>query len=270
MNRNIVFDIDGTIARAVSYQPEKVVEQVKAKFGTEFYKRHCIDAYNYPHFIRPGFYALFKWLYQNEAKLFFFSTGIEERNIELVDKLMQISFPDNYKKVEYKVFSRQHCVNTNSGFNAMNHEMQGLFFGNLKKKLAGYVVPKEEIADTLLIDDDRSYLAKGEEKNLIYVREGLYYIEEAQRNQYIYFLTSYYIAGLLSEIFNLQKEKGYSLIDATYILQVEREGSELDRNFHYEGISRQEYYKTGFQILKQIDPTLELYYSIPETRPEHI
>lgn len=271
MKRNIVFDIDGTIARAETFLSEELIEEIKAKYGADYYERHSVVAYNYPHLIRPGFYALFKWLHQNGAKLFFFSTGIEERNVELIDKLMKIAFPENYKNVDYEVFSRQHCVDTNIGAqHATEHELQGLFFGNLKKKLAGHIVPENELANTLLIDDDRSYLAKGEEKNLVYVKDRMHKICNEHNNPYIYFLTAYYLAGLLSEIFKLQKEKGYSLIDAAYILQVEREDDKLDRDFFYQGISRQEYYESGYNILKQIDPTLKLYCQIPETRPEYL
>ena len=102
---NFVFDIDGAMAIAVDYEPLIVAEKVKKEFGVLFYEEYCLEAYNYPHYIFPGYYALLKWLHGQGGKIFFFSSGIEERNVELAKKVMAKAFFDD-GEVGYQVFSR--------------------------------------------------------------------------------------------------------------------------------------------------------------------
>ncbi len=265
-NGNFVFDIDGAIAIAVSYQPEKIEAAVKAKLGEAYFVKHCLTACNYPHYIFPGYYALFKWLHQQGGKIFFFSSGVEERNVELVDKMMQMSFGDAVSNVEYKVFSRQHCIDTTSfRQDDMREKYQSFFYGQKKKKLGGIVVPEAELPNTLLIDDDTSYMVKGEEYNFISIRDNSSYLQEDRdETSFIYFHKACYLAGLFSTLFDLVREKGISLMEAAKFVQIDSEGVELSRSFYYPCKNRSKFFIQGLEILKEIDPTLQFYYKVPK------
>ena len=270
MPGNFVFDIDGTIAIVADYQAEEVEKSVKAKFGDEFFNEHCLTAYGYPHYIFPGYYALFKWLHSIGGKIFFFSSGIEERNVELADKIMKKSFGEAVSEVEYRVFSRQHCVDTNDlPFNEAREKYQSYFWGKRKKKLSGIVVPETELPNTLLIDDDYSYMIKGEEYNFVYVRYTHMYLQSFNTGAYnetdgfSKFHKAYYLAGLFSKMFEVREDKKISLVEAAKYVQIDMEGKELNKDFFYPGTGRIEYFITGKEILQRFDPALEFYYSIP-------
>jgi hypothetical protein len=268
---NFVFDIDGAIAIAATYQAEKIEAAVKAKLGDAYFAKHCLTACNYPHYIFPGYYALFKWLHQQGGKVYFFSSGVEERNVELVEKMMQMSFGDAFKSIDYKVFSRQHCIDTTGFFkeDEMREKYQSFFYGQKKKKLGGIVVPEEDMPNTLLIDDDTSYMVKGEEYNFISIRDNSDYLQEGRDDRsFVYFHKALYLAGLFSTLFDLVQEQGMSLMEAAKFVQIDSEGVELSSNFYYPGKNRRKFFIKGFDILKKIDPTLELYYNIAEDRKD--
>ncbi|MBI4645027.1 MAG: hypothetical protein HY738_00140 [Bacteroidia bacterium] len=264
---NFVFDIDGAVAIVADYEKEKVEKDVKKKLGIKYFKKHCLVGYGYPHYIFPGYYALFKWLHSKGGKIIFFSSGIEERNIDIVDKIMKMSFGDSVSEVEYKVFSRHHCIDTNLLTDRGAEKYQSHFYGQRKKKLAGIVVPEEELPHTLLIDDDNSYMVKGEEYNFVYLRYCYQYLQEGRYREsesFTIFHRAYYLAGLFSKIFNIREEKNISLVEAAKYVQIDFEGKELSRDFYYPGTERIEYYINGLDILNQIDPALKFYYDIPK------
>jgi len=264
---NFVFDLDGAIAIIAEYDREKVEENIKIKYGTEYFSKHCITALNHPHYIFPGYYALFRWLHSKGGKIFFFSSGVEERNIELVDKLMKMSFGDSISDIEYKIFSRQHCIDTANMDSEIGDKYQSFFWGQRKKKLADIVVPENELQNTLLIDDDNSYMVKGEELNFVYLRYTYTYLHDDKiinQEAYVYFLRAYYLAGLFSKIFEVKAEQNITLTEAAKYVQIDLTGKELSKDFYYPSVYIPEYYCKGYEILKQIDNTLELYYEIPK------
>ena len=142
MNGNFVFDLDGVIAIGTDFNKENTEKNIKEKFGIEYFTKHCLNIYNYPYYIFSGYYALFKWLHLQGENLFFFSSGTEKRNIELVDKLMKMSFGDSVSDVAYKVFSRHHCIDTADMESEEEQKYQNHFNGQRKKKLSGIVVPE--------------------------------------------------------------------------------------------------------------------------------
>jgi hypothetical protein len=268
-NGNIVFDIDGAITRAVDYQIEKEDKAIREKFSAEYYAQYALSACNFPHYIFPGTYALIKWLHEGGNKIFFFSSGVEERNVELVEKIMIKTFGDA-AAVPYKVFSRQHCVDTTRfyGDEAKERKFQSFFYGQKKKKLADIVVPQAEMDHTLLIDDDTSYMTKGEEYNFIELSYTSDYIDPGygEIGHFIKFHKSYYLAGLLSKIFEVATEKDITLVDAAKFVQIDSEGAELSGDFYYPSKKRLEYYTNGLAILRKIDPTLEFHYPVPTAK----
>lgn len=264
MKPNFVFDIDGAMAIPVDMRIQETLDGVKSKFGEEYFEKYCIYAKGYPHLVYPGYYELFQWLHSIGGNLYFFSSGVKERNIEFTQKFMEKSFGS--KKVEYKVFSREDCIDTTHD-REKSDIYQSFFYGQKKKKLGGIVVPEEELSNSLLIDDDSSYMTKGEEYNLILLRYSYIYLEESplrDLERFVKFHKAFYLAGLFSKIFEVQKEKELSLIEAAKFVQIDSENSVLSMNFYYPCTNRIDYYPIGKQILNQINPTLDFYYLIPE------
>ena len=263
MNANFVFDLDGAIAIGADYEREKTEKGIKEKFGIEYFTKHCLYVYNWPYYIFPGYYALFRWLHSKGERILFFSSGTEERNVELVDKLMKMSFGDSASEIGYKIFSRHHCIDTAEMERVESDKYQSCFLGQRKKKLSGIVVHEDELQNTLLIDDDNSYMVKGEEYNFIYVRYCYLYLQDTESiysDPFHYFHRAYYLAGLFSKMFETMENNKVSLIEAAKYVQIDIEGKELNRDFQYPGIDRTEYYTKGLEILKQFDSTLEFYY----------
>lgn len=105
-NKRIVFDIDGTIATALGmYEPEKQLQPYIEDYGATFIEHHTISAMDVPHLIYPGYYALLRWLHQQEWAIDFFSSGVEQRNRELADELMRRCFGTELASISYRVFS---------------------------------------------------------------------------------------------------------------------------------------------------------------------
>jgi hypothetical protein len=264
---NFVFDIDGAMAIAVSYQPEKEEKAVKDKLGEEYFQKYCLEALKYPHYIFPGYYALFQWLNNSGGKIFFFSSGVEERNVELAAKMMKMSFGEDIP--EYKVFSRQHCIDTSSPFKYEENQekYQSFFYGQRKKKLGGIVVPEEEVPNTLLIEDDTSYMVKGEEYNLISLRYAHEYTQEhayKKEEGFFDFHRAYYLAGLFSKIYEVRESQNMTLVEAAKFVQIDSEGGVLSRDFYYPVNKKVAYYTKGLEILQRFDPTLKFYYDLPK------
>lgn len=137
MKRNIVFDIDSCMAEAIRYNPEKYIEELRNEFGEKFTDELIIDAHEYAHRIFPGFYALWQWLHQQDINIMVFSTGIKERNEELISKMVEKSFQTLNKedRPHIKVFSRDDTIDTERIHPRENRkEYQSFWFGNQKEK----------------------------------------------------------------------------------------------------------------------------------------
>lgn len=286
---NFVFDIDGTMTKAMSkYDLEQEEQRAKERLGEAFMERHTIMAVNYPHYVYPGLYALFRWLHAKGGRLFFFSSGVEERNLEFTAEFMRRAFGEQADEVPYQVYSRHHCIDTP---HLDRHEpgagaaYQSFYYGQLKKKLAGVVVAPEELPHTLLIDDDASYMVKGEEYNFLRLRYPHRYFSPFEEEdswlpekgeldlsgfyarEFITFHQAYYIAGILEAIFEHQAAEQLTLIEAAKQVQIDREGEVLSREFYYPSTFRFSYFRRGLEILRGLDPTLQFYF--PAILQEH-
>ncbi len=263
MKLNVIFDIDSCIAKAVRYNSKEEIEGVEDKLGKETTADLLLTAYDYPHFIFPGFYALWEWLYRQGANIMVFSTGIKERNVELIEKFAERSFRtiDKDKRPEVKVFSRDDCFDTEKFRHEDRDQYQSCWFGNLKKKLSGVVVSEEDLPYSLLVDDDRSYVGVGEEKNLIYVCSSFeYYPHTEDDDGFRSFHKAYYTCGLLKKIMAVMEERNLTPNLAAEYVQAELEGEVIKSDFWFPGRKKPEHYVEGLKTLQTIDPTLKFHF----------
>ncbi len=264
---NFIFDIDGTLTVVADYDAERIIKEIGEKFDDQYYQKHTIEVLGYAHHIFPGFYALFRWLDELGANLIFFSTGIKQRNVPFAEDFMRRAFGDRVSEVGYKVYSREDCIDT-SGFMKEDDisRYQSVYYGQRKKKLGSVVAPESELADSLLIDDDNSYMVKGEEYNFIHLDYCYDYLQRNYNNtlkDFTKFHRAYYLAGMFDKIFQVRQEKNGSLVEAAKYVQYDLENGYLSNSFFFPSIDKIEYYLKGFEILKKYDTDIEYYYPMP-------
>lgn len=264
-----VFDLDGAMVIAVGqYEAERTEQQVREKFGDAFLERHRFEVLGHGHYLFPGYFALLRWLHERGVSLAFFSSGVEERNVPLVEHIMRRTFADQPEPVPYRVFSRHHCIDTDDLKRQAAGEAkrcQPCFFGNLKKKLAGVVVPEDALDDTLLIDDDESYMVRGEEYNFVGLRYAYRYVVDAdQVDRFAHFHVAFYVAGLVDALFKLCATEGIRLRAAAKRLQYDAEGAELSEAFRFPSRYRASYYLVGRDLLRQVESDIDFFWPLPE------
>ena len=225
--RTLVFDLDGTLE--TPYFTKESKSRVKAWMkrhpsGNAFDKMYVeVMKDKLPHFFFNGAFELLRWADDHGFDIVFFSNAIEERNRELCPILMERAFAGG-KVPKYRILSRGDCIDTRHMRHDEESQYQGLWHGNYKKKLGGVVVPECDVPNTLMIEDDSSYAARGEERNFVY---GVYggcaneFIKKPllSKNDGQDFHLPFYFCGLLESIVSYADREGVSLADAAVQVQ---------------------------------------------------
>lgn len=156
-----VFDIDNTLC-SVAYsekdlefakksQPDCPVIIWKHKSG------------NYPHVFIPYLRVLFDYLLEKGVRIAFFCTAVEERNPAVIPTLLtsfwgRKKFEALKAKGQFAMFSRDDLRPSHEGEEGMN-----------KKDLKIVIREGESLVDTILVEDDPSYTASGQEPCLVII-----------------------------------------------------------------------------------------------------
>jgi hypothetical protein len=263
-----VFDLDGAMVVAVNrYETDRTEQQVREKFGEAFLQRHRVEIPGYVHYLFPGYFALLRWLHAQGVNLAFFSSGVEARNVPLVEHFMRRAFAEQPEPPSYSIFSRHHCIETDQWDRQQPEEKdryQPCFPGNLKKKLAGIVVPQEALEDTLLIDDDETFMVRGEEYNFVglgYAHR--YAVDDQGSDSFAIFHSAFYVAGFAYAVFECCAREGLRLQAAARRLQYDAEGTELSEEFRFPSRYRESYYLMGRDILRQVESDIDFFWPPP-------
>ncbi len=119
----------------------------------------------------------------------------------------------------------------------------------------------------LLIEDDKSYCAKNEEKNLIILPAcGTYYPSPSYISQRDFesFHKAYYLCGLLKKILSVCKEQQLTPVLAAEYVQVTLENATIERDFYFPSQHNIVYYEEGLKTLQQFEPTLKFFFSLDD------
>jgi hypothetical protein len=127
--------------------------------------------------------------------------------------------------------------------------------GNMKKRMAGVICTPEELPNTLLLEDDSSYMAKGEEYNIVVTRASDYSIG----NEYAQLNRACFYAGLIQRIETWCQEHNKPLVEGARYWQFTDRNLVLEKSFFYRTCDDKSYYTEGFEILRRFDPKLQLY-----------
>lgn len=257
---NFVFDLDDTVCLAVDDKPEQVLRSLNQELGAEYMAYHTMYVLGCLHLIYPGFYALFRWLDELGGKLLFFSGGIASRNKDLIAQLIRRALPDRAEALlpTIKILSRHDRIRSDN----LPEHLRGFMsicWGNTKKKLADVVVTQEELPDTVLIEDDVSYITGGEEANFIQICADSIFYFSPDFNNFKSLHKSYYLAGLFNRMLELKRTQGLSLSRAAWALQVQSTGQIFNRDFRYPTRYDRSYFDEGLAILQRYEPGLQYY-----------
>lgn len=279
----IFFDLDSTVVHALDYDADRQIEIVRTHLGDEFFESVRTVAMKYVHLVLPGYFALFRHLRNHGVQIGFCSSGIRQRNEELVPQLLQKAFPNDHEEIlpNVPIFSREDLFDTTKLPDEEGDKYQVPFYGNYKKRLVGMAITEDELPNSIVVDDDRSYLATGEEKSFLRVQgtslqycpnPSVPYFEHDARG----FHSAYYVAGILDEVARRMQSQGVTISDALWSVQVVETGKPFDRDFQYPTSQDPAYYERGLEILRAIDPSLRIYLDLkgtyhferPAPRPE--
>jgi hypothetical protein len=266
MHYTIVFDLDGLVVTAPGkYDQDKVRAMAIEVLGEQWIESLSTTACDYLHLVYPGFYEIFRWLHQLEHEIVFFSSGAEIRNTELVPKLIQRAFGQQAEEVlpNVRIFSGEHCLDT-SKYVYMDRQKEyqpQKWFGNLKKVMRDVVVPEERIPYTLLVEDDPSYMAKGEENNMIVLPCTSIYPYAKVMDKFVWrsFHKAYLLCGLLDTIFRTAADRDIPLTAASAHVH----GKSVDDAFTWDTFQKMwdelSCYDQGLAILRKYDPNLKYF-----------
>jgi len=163
---NIVLDIDGVLA----CKSVETIEQ--ANF---FKNKGAILTAIKTHYIFPGVIEFIKLLFQTEnVKVSFFSSGDKKRNVIFVDQLLKLALSEakyNETKSKVCILSRDDLTEPTNEERKKQRVLYDLRPGNMQKDISKALGEGDFLENAVLIDDDRSYVACGQAKNILFVPE---------------------------------------------------------------------------------------------------
>lgn len=161
---HIVLDIDMVLA---------LHDGREAKYASFFLKKGAIFQAIKTHYIFPGVIEFLQLLFQDkDLKVSFFSSGIKRRNDIFVENLLRLALgEDRYETVKKDVLilSRNDLISIGEEEEEKEHALYGRRPGNNQKDLLKVLQEGELLENVILIDDDPSYAACGQVKNMLYV-----------------------------------------------------------------------------------------------------
>ena len=258
---DIVFDIDGVLA---CHNASNVEE---ASF---FLKKGAIIPAIKTHYIVPGVIELMKLLFQMEhITVSFFSAGVSERNEIFVKELLSLALgKDAYEQVSSKVriLSRNDMVRGERD----PKNTYGLGYGEYKKDLSVFLKEADRLQNTILVEDDYSYVAEGQERNVIKLPMALdchfsmlkrgkdEYDDEGRPLKFNPEVNAiFYLTGILFKSMEIAHSKQIPVSEVLFKMQY-KPGEKEDTYEHlfYEIIHKEEMYVLGMEKLREINKDL--------------
>lgn len=264
----IAFDIDDTLASKVERESFRT-DKSYIKLAKEQFPEHIIpitlNEEIYDHVLSPGAIEAVQYLLKAGCRLALYSNGIDERNQKFKTELLKRALsPGDFKKYEdqVKVFSREkHFLSSTEDRQPELRSTRG----NQKKDLnfvidafaeSGIQLSLDQI---ILVDDDLSWMLKGQEKNFLKVpaccdidmRESLSILLNRNNINHIF-----YAIGLVSTILKSDKP-----LDTLFNLQFRdpKEGSwSKNKEYYYDLNDEMQYYQIGLEALRTVNKDLQL------------
>lgn len=311
----VLTDIDEFLVTGISYFDEPLNEKEKADkldaidkikniFGSELAKRghleciiqtlECNGRKQKTHYIiHPGAIESLKWLDQFMKDTGYFSSGMQERNIDLVKQL--------YIKIQPKrllnivLLSRRHCSPCSFQDMFKQCEMFGIpvsylpfnsqfpAMGSLKKSLKialNYPEVKPKFENTILFENDPCNSFPGEESHLLCTSShtqfdefGLEFANNIVSFANILKLNNIFgVIGTMRKAAEMTVENGKDFFENLFSLQFVKvkakakqpplqlfQMTDAYEPVNFASVERFEYYEMGLKELQKINPNLKFY-----------
>src|SRR5579872_7387359 len=153
---NLVLDLDDVLL----HEPSKEITKQHEFFSKKSFL--VKDSYNH-NYIVPAYLSEFLKFATNRFNITFFSSGDGQRNISVVQDIWQKVFNTN-KPETVQVLCRKNLTNAEH-IKALQPYGGWDWYGNQKKDISKI----GELHNTILVDDDKSWVLKGQESNLLKV-----------------------------------------------------------------------------------------------------
>lgn len=274
---NIVFDIDDSIATGFG----RDINQLEQDHPWIILFKKCnlyVDAIK-PHIIHPGVIEFIQLIDKMpNIKISFFSSAIKERNSTLVEKLLCFALGKaRYEAIknQIKICSEEDLEEGDDILSKTQYENYGICYRENKKNLKRVLAADDELAWTVLIDDDMTYSYYGQEKNILKIPavweshfsdafcHAFKYSEKREELPWKTFCRAnhiFYAIGILfSALEMVNQEKSKTLSEALFKIQFKENTCKQDRLkwvFNYELYDNMHYYEYGLKKLREVNSSL--------------
>src|SRR3990167_8189700 len=244
----VVFDIDGVLVDENNNIRDVTTRSFIEKTGA------IIHAAGAEYYVYPGVLPLMQFLVTNPLiDIAFFSAGVKERNTELVEKLLILAIgQDKYQQIKNNiiVLSRNDLVPNNREDAEKMRWSHVLRWGNMKKDIRK-ALQNGLLENSVIIEDDSSYIHYGQEGNLLY-SESINIDWYLSHNDGINPINKkmFFVAGVLSYCIDEIKKNNKKMIDVLSQLQYKRSTETSGYELNYDLIREERFYKMGVQCLK--------------------
>lgn len=259
----IVFDLDELIVNMpLGSSLESELQRATTLLGEQRMEQLTLVVKECTYLVYPGFYEVFRWLHQKSHAIYFFSSGLEIRNVELVSILINKAFGNMSDIImQYvKIFSRNHCLDTrNVDDNEQYHSFN--MYGNYKKILKNVVVSEENLPYTLLVEDDPTYMMRGEEENMIFLPSPYTYApsNSSDKPTWRSLHKAYLLCGILDTIFNMALKEEIPLTKASVQVHTNSVNGSITLESMREIRYNDTYYEKGLSILRSFNSDLQFF-----------
>lgn len=280
---NIVFDVDCTLLTGSDPELPKWKELLE-----EYRKCNLVlETTHYAYIIHPGVLELIRFLdaipYVNIS--FFSSKRDKNENARRVEELMcRAVGEERYNLVKHltKIGCYDDIVKVSSESSWLQVADFGLSFAEYKKDIQKFLnLTKEDLRWAVLVDDDETYVALGEEKNILRVLvlddfhfEG-FKLYGRRKSDFEYFFRMnhiFYIAGVLQTILNRVKTENKKPCDILFEMHYDKvsvvENGETKIKYKFNKNIKQffsdpnllmSYYELGLETLRKVNPDLHFF-----------
>lgn len=184
--------------------------------------------------------------------------------------------PTEYLKNNVKIFSREHTIDTKVLSRAEKEKLQPKGMCGHKKKDLTIAVGPDKLKYTLLIDDDKSFIVLGQEKNLLIINgnSAIYDLSKCKKipqdrkildknisefDSFPTFNKLFYAAGVLRDVCDTYSRVDRDLIDIMwddhgFKVEPKSSGNDYKVSFQsHELLNRLELYQSGLEVLREIN-----------------
>lgn len=264
---HVVLDIDDCIASG--FERDSVATVLKEYPALDnFARRDLFIQAVYPHMLHPGVVEFIRTLDRwPQTQLSFFSGGARERNDVFVEALMARALGHGRERgVErpVRVYSREHLTQQSREESRVQYETYGISWGNYKKDLKKCLLRNENLAWTVLIEDDSTYAPMGQEKNFLVIPGAASYhfrdlsVRDKNYDDFIRINHIFYATGLLVEVLEKALSEKTTLAEKLFEVQFSPRPEAKTFKPQYMALAQKfHYYERGLAVLKQENPALE-------------